>query len=128
MRRWPRLAALVDGLPSWSVASERRSPWLDANLRADALEVLGDVPHWQLPPGRWGTVRGALEAVYSAVEVMDAGALLVAVQELEFTGPVRATTTDGPETVDPPEPVRDLINKLVHDLSGEAPEKIVGQS
>lgn len=110
------------------MASEHRSRPLEAELRVDALDVLGDAVQWRLTSQRWYVVRGVLDVMRSAVDVGDVEALRAAVFELELAGPVRAVPTDGPEVVEPPDLVRDLINELVHDLSGEeAPETAVDQ-
>ena len=107
------------------MAKEQPTRLLDANLRADALDVLQDVLQWRLTAARWATVRGALAAMRAAYDAGDVGALREAVYDLELAGPVRANSLDGEEIGEPPAPVYDVTNGLQHDLSGEvtpAPE------
>lgn len=92
----------------------------DANLRADALDVLADVVQWRLTSTRWATVRGALDAMRAAYDAGDVDALREAVCDLELAGPVRANSLVGEEVGEPPPPVYEVANTLRHDLSGEA--------
>lgn len=101
------------------VVNEHPAPLLDANLRADALDVLQDVVQWRLTAKRWATVRGALDAIRAAYDAGDVDALREAVYDLELAGPVRANSLVGEEIGEPPAPVYDVTNSLQHDLSRE---------
>jgi hypothetical protein len=101
------------------VANEHPTFLLDANLRADALDVLQDVLQWRLTVTRWATVRGTLNTMRVAYDAGDVDALREAVYDLELAGPVRANSLAGKEIGEPPALVYDITNSLQHDLSGE---------
>jgi hypothetical protein len=92
---------------------------LDAALRAEALDVLHDVVQWRLTEPRWATVRTALDAMRAAFDAGDVEALRAAVHALELAGPVRANSLNGPPVEGVAQPVYDVANGLVHDLSGD---------
>lgn len=94
---------------------------LDREVRADALDVLGDVLRWYMTSERWDTVRFAVRDLAVAVDNGDAASVRTAVAELELLGPVRATRFGSTPTVPPTEPVRDEINELVRTLDGRTP-------
>ena len=103
------------------VVNEHRPAPFDVELRADALDVLQDLRQWRMTAPRWATVRRALEAMRAAYDVGDGQALRSAVYDLELAGPVRANSIGGEAVAGPPEPVYDIANVMVHDLSGEPP-------
>ena len=103
------------------VVNEHRYYLFDPELRADALDVLQDLSQWRMTEPRWATVRSALHAMRAAYDAGDVEALRSAVYDLELAGPVRANSIGGAEIGGPPEPVYDVSNGLVHDLSGTPP-------
>jgi hypothetical protein len=96
---------------------------LDHELRADALDVLGDVVRWRLTTHRWGSVTAAVAALADALRAGDAGAFRAALYELELTGPVRGKEFGTPAEITAPDPVREEINALVDDLGLPAPAR-----
>ena len=98
---------------------------IDAETREDALDVLGDLLHWQLPPARWQQVASVLTELEIAWRARDAAAVREAVADLELSGPVRATRIGSAPTGASPD-VKDRIDALVHSLGGRsepAPER-----
>jgi len=101
--------------------TDDRAAVLDAELRADAVDVLTDALQWRLTEARWTAVGPVVDALAAAVRAGDAAATEAAVAELELLGPVRATPIGAEPMVPTPERVRDEINELVHELD-DAPE------
>lgn len=88
----------------------------DANVRAEALEVVSDALQWRLADARWQAIEQVLVAMDTAVESSDMEALLAATADLELMGPLRITRIGDIPAVPPVPPVRDRLNRLVHSL------------
>jgi hypothetical protein len=96
----------------------------DAALREDALDVLHCALEWRLDAGRWTAVSAAVEALASGLQAGEVEAVRASMNELELAGPVRAVAVGDVATVEPPEPVREEINELIHTLDGrDIPEE-----
>lgn len=88
--------------------------------REDTLDVLREALRWRLTTTRWAAVEVAVETVTSALRAGDVATLRAAVYDLQAAGPVRATGFGDTPVVEPPEPVREEINELIHTLDGRA--------
>jgi hypothetical protein len=86
-----------------------------AGVRAEALQVAQDALQWRLTQTRWPSVEQALIAMDAALVSEDPEALAAATADLEMAGPMRITKI-GAAPIDPPPPVRDRLNRLVHSL------------
>ncbi|WP_431917799.1 CATRA system-associated protein [Nonomuraea jabiensis] len=93
-------------------------PVLDAEATADALDVLNDLPDWELAPARWERVHDILGAFETALHSRDSDAAQEAIADLELSGPVRATRIGTALLTSAPQEVRDRRNRLVHSLGG----------
>jgi hypothetical protein len=89
---------------------------IDPDLRHDAVSALGDALRWRLSPERWSEVDSVVDRMTSAVRTDDVEELRAAVIDLELAGPVRITRIGDPQARPAPEPVRERVNHLVHDL------------
>ncbi|WP_238006771.1 CATRA conflict system CASPASE/TPR repeat-associated protein [Dactylosporangium sp. AC04546] len=85
---------------------------------ADALDVLGDVPEWRLPPARWPHITQLVQAMTDAVRAGDSAALDAATARLELASPVRITVLGADPVVPPPPQLQLLQNRLYHALDG----------
>lgn len=88
---------------------------------ADALTTVRLVPRWQLAAGEWSTVEAALARLETAIQAQDGRALARALEQLEDHGPSRLAAiprSGGEPTGEPPRPVLDLVNTLVHPTGG----------
>ena len=93
-----------------------------AIAREEALEVLVDACQWRLTEKHWQSIDQTLTAMDAALKARDAAALATATADLEIAGPVRITKIGDPP-VEPPAPVRDRMNRLVHSLGAtQAPQ------
>jgi CATRA-Associated Small Protein len=93
---------------------------LDPELRAAALDVLGDVLGWRLTDRRWAVVGQVVDGLRAALRERDAEMLRASTYDLELAGPVRATPIGDTPVVDAPAPVRVLVNTLIFELSEPA--------
>lgn len=84
-----------------------------ARAREEALEVLADVRQWRLAEASWQFIDQALVAMDAALVAGDPVALAAATSAIEIAGPVRVIKIGDPQ-VEPPPPVRDRMNRLVH--------------
>lgn len=97
------------------------------DVQAEALEVVLNAGRWQLTETRWHAVEQALTAMDLAVEAGDLEALEAACADLVMIGPTRIIRI-GADLTEPPPPVRDRLNRLVHSLratttsAGEEPK------
>jgi hypothetical protein len=89
---------------------------LDAELRADVLDVLDDVAQWRLAPQRWQQVYELLGAITEALAGADVDALRDAAGNLELAGPVRITRIGATPAVRLPDDVQERVNHLKHSL------------
>ena len=88
------------------------------DVRAEALEVLGDALLWQLTDVRWQAIEQTLDAMRAAVAAGDPDALAAATLHLELAGPLRITRIGGSPAVSASQEIRDLLNHLVFALGG----------
>jgi hypothetical protein len=97
----------------------------EPDARAEALDVLTEVPDWQLTPERWERVEQLLDRISDALHDRDDDGLWAATANLELVGPMRITTRLGDVAPGepPPEPVRDRIVRLVHHLERRTPDE-----
>lgn len=84
-------------------------------VREEALEVLIEALQWRLTEACWQSIDQSLIAMDTALMASDPAALAAATADVEIAGPVRITKIGDPQ-VEPPPPVRDRINRLVHSL------------
>jgi len=84
-------------------------------IRSEALEVLSDAFSWRLADERWRQIARILATMADATESGDVAGLAATTARLELAGPLRIIPIDAAE---PPPPVRDLLNRLVHALDG----------
>lgn len=89
---------------------------LDAETRADILDVLGDIAEWHLPPPRWAHVVDSVEALAVALANGDTLAVRESIGEVELMGPVRATRIGTGDRSSAPHRVLDRVRTLVHSL------------
>lgn len=80
--------------------------------------MVSDALGWRLAVARWDGVVQVLAAMDDALTARDQDALVAATTDLEMAGPRRITRIGAPPVVPPPAPVRDLLNRLVHELGG----------
>jgi hypothetical protein len=119
MVRGRRIAAVERSVPllTWQRTSISAVDDVD---RQDALDVLEDALHWQLPASRWRGVDEAVRAMAEALTRDDVAAFRRAESDLELARPVRAVSAEHPPQDPVPEPVRERINELIHTLGGAA--------
>jgi hypothetical protein len=89
----------------------------------DALTTVRLVPRWQLAAGEWSAVEVALARFGTAIASQDGRALAQALEQLEDHGPSRLAAiprSGGEPAGEPPRPVLDLVNTLVHPTGGWA--------
>ena len=94
-----------------------------SEIHSEALEILGSVLTWHMPRQQWTYAGQAVDALTAAVAAGDLPAVVAAIADLELLGPVRLVRigeSDEDEPQTPPEPVRDRINRLIHDLAQES--------
>lgn len=94
---------------------------LDAETVADALDVLADVPEWELAPARWDRVREIMDRLIAAIRAGDLTGCRDAIADLELSGPVRLLRIGSVEATGIPQPVLDLRNTLVRSLRPDRP-------
>jgi hypothetical protein len=101
----------------------QRPGWESGDLRAEALDVISDALTWQLVDESWKAIERVLIAMDEALAADDSQALAAATADLELAGPVRITRIGSTPVVPPPQPVRDLLNRLVHSLGSTPPKE-----
>ncbi|MBO3747394.1 hypothetical protein J5X84_15055 [Streptosporangiaceae bacterium NEAU-GS5] len=95
----------------------------------DAAGVLRRAIGWEMSPARWEKVTEILSALESALEKADDEDLRRATVQLKLASPTRITRITGKQDADvkepPPGPIRERLNRLVHELASH--EKDVGE-
>lgn len=94
-----------------------------AEAKAEALEILGYVRTWQMPPERWAEAEQIIAALTEAVASGDVPAMTEQIVNLELLGPLRITRIGepgAPDLVSAPDPVRERVNHLVYMLGEPA--------
>lgn len=81
-----------------------------------ALEVLEYIQELELSPTRWDRLAALVEIAIEAYAAGDAAGLRQATAELAKIGPVRIKRIGEAPAVPPPQPVRERMNYLVHEL------------
>jgi CATRA-Associated Small Protein len=89
----------------------------EAELIADAMDVVREVESWRLAEVRWERVREILGSLAAALAARDLPALRDATTDLELIGPVRLTRIGATPVVAPPPKVRERVNHLVYTLT-----------
>lgn len=92
----------------------------ESELHAEALEILGHLLTWHLPPERWTQAEQVIDEVATAMASADLAAFDRATADLELLGPVRIVRigeSPGNQLTAPPDPLRDRVNRLIHALS-----------
>jgi hypothetical protein len=108
-------------LRSVTSSSEHRVPAFDGETLESARDVLTDALDWRLTGPRWVRFRSTAAELGAALRSRDLVAVRAAVADLELCGPVRARPIGGEPEVPAPEPVREEINALVHELEDLPP-------
>ncbi|XVS61748.1 CATRA system-associated protein [Actinosynnema sp. CA-299493] len=90
-------------------------PVLDP-ARNDALEVLGDLAGWELPPDRWPEVSARLTALAAAVLAEDDAAVVAATAALELLSPLMGPGMGKEPTTPPPDEVLEKRVEIVDSL------------
>jgi hypothetical protein len=95
----------------------------DAESLEDALDVLGDLPRWELPEPRWELIGPILDRMEQAFAAGDDEDLRDATTQLELHGPVRANRI-GTEDVTGPDPsITERQNRLVDEIGKAVPPR-----
>ena len=107
----------------------RPSPELLEDLRS-TLHVL---PRWQLDQQAWEAVLASLQRMEEALRAEDAAGVGASLNEVESWGPVRRARIEQLRTEagdawvrEPPEPVLELLNKIVHSLDPPRSDRVSG--
>ncbi|MEV5822393.1 CATRA system-associated protein [Micromonospora harpali] len=91
---------------------------LDPRTIRDLVSMLREAQGWRLTDGKWQEVGRLVEDVEKALAGGDAAALRRLTDTLEVAGEVRITRIGAASTPQPvPPPIRDRLNRLVHQLS-----------
>jgi CATRA-Associated Small Protein len=98
---------------------------IDEEARAEALDILTEIPGWRMPEPRWDHVAGLVDTIGTALATGDADMLRTATIDLELASPFRVTRMNPAERQPPPQKVQDRVNHLIHSLGGDSkgPEK-----
>jgi hypothetical protein len=88
--------------------------------RRHLLEALREVPAWRCSLARWHRADQALRAVADALAADDADALDTALTELALAETLRVRVRLGDDTDEPPEQVRDRVDRILYSLTEEA--------
>jgi hypothetical protein len=105
----------------------RPSPEMLDDLRS-TLHVL---PRWQLDEEAWEVVRRSLRRLDEALRTEDGAGVRACLEEVESHGPVRRARieqswAEASRSGEPPEPVLELLNKIVHSLDLPRPDGASG--
>lgn len=80
---------------------------------------LRNVLSFVLPESSWAEVQEVLDIIEAALQTNDEAAVVAAVKELAVFGGTR-TRIGGPPSGPPPEPIRERVNRLIHELGRPA--------
>jgi CATRA-associated small protein len=105
-----------------SVSVMTRPAGWDADTVADALDVLAEVPSWELSPQRWDQVGVILDRMDAAFAGHHAQDLRDAVADLALNGPTRIERIGSNVRTGEPDQVVTRRIPLVHALSKEQPD------
>lgn len=94
---------------------------ISEDLLADTRDALSVCARQRFTPDLWQHAEEALRGVEAGFRKGDAKALRRALSMLEDMGEARVATRIGAKGDAPPAPVRELINRLVHDLELPSP-------
>lgn len=86
------------------------------DLRSDVLDIVSDAIQWRLPEARWAGIEDQVQAVHDALQADDLVALEVSLGDLELSAPLRITPIGGVPTVPATPRLRNLAERVVHDL------------
>ncbi|WP_431908255.1 CATRA system-associated protein [Micromonospora carbonacea] len=94
---------------------------LDPRMIRELIAMLREAQDWRLTDGQWQEVGHLVEDAEKALAGGDAAALRRLIDTLEVAGEVRITRIGATSTPQPvPPPIRDRLNRLVHQLSPPA--------
>lgn len=90
----------------------------DDEIFDDAREVALDILDWQTTEAEWVEIAELLAVAATAIASGDLAALRTATVGLEALSPERITRLgdERPARTPPPKPVRERVNRLVHEL------------
>ncbi len=88
-------------------------------VREEACSVLADMRQWEISPARWEEIAAILSDLALGLAQNDLDAVAAATIQMELAGPVRLIKI-GAQAQPPPTPVRERINRLIDQLSGES--------
>lgn len=91
-------------------------PESPADLRSDVLDILSDTVQWRLPAARWEGVEKLVQALHDAARQGDLAKLEATLGDLELAAPLRITPIGGEQTVQATSKLRNLADRVVHDL------------
>ncbi|WP_093088317.1 CATRA system-associated protein [Pseudonocardia oroxyli] len=92
---------------------------MDADERAEALDLAREALGWRLPARRWVQVDRAVQALAEALAQRDDVAFRRNARELALSGPGRAADPDDPPRELASPPTRERLARLVHTLDGK---------
>ncbi|WP_406373900.1 hypothetical protein OH781_40815 [Streptomyces sp. NBC_01550] len=89
----------------------------------EAAEALAQVMQWRVTARAWTVVDGLVAALAEAVHSRQPMTIEERTARLQERSPARVVTSiDDPLLVDPPAPVRERVNELVHAITSATPE------
>ncbi|MDX3191246.1 hypothetical protein PV458_22790 [Streptomyces sp. MN03-5084-2B] len=91
-------------------------PTVPEDLRSDVLDILSDTVQWRLPAARWEGVEKLVQALHDAVREGDLEKLEATLGDLEMAAPLRITPMGGEQTTQATSKLRNLADRVVHDL------------
>lgn len=95
-------------------------PDIDDEAKAEALDILTEIPSWRMPEPRWDHVAELVDAIGTALTTGDPDMLRTARNFLELASPFRVTRMNPAAVrVSPPQKVQERINHLIHSLGGD---------
>jgi hypothetical protein len=88
-----------------------------AEIRGDARDIAADVLGWRATEDEWQEIGRLVDALIAAMDARDWPALRTATAALEVASPLRVTRLgdERRNRLPPPEPVRERVNRLVHE-------------
>lgn len=112
------LAGWLAAARVYFVLVENNAGAFDAEIRQDAIDILGDLRESYLPPATWARVDEALARMTKAVADGDQAEVRSATIDLELLSP-RRTDPLGAMDEKPPKETHDEIVDLIHALGGD---------
>ncbi|MFI9255819.1 CATRA system-associated protein [Streptomyces sp. NPDC053069] len=88
--------------------------------RRDVLEAVRGISGARVSPSRWDRLEAALDAVAQALAADDPADLDSALTELALADTLRIRTRLGDDADEPPERIRERLDRIRHAVSEEA--------